>query len=95
MVSDITANKNLISIIFSVFEVLFNPYTGDIILMREEWSSVYKVWNKRPKLIARHIPNNESDQYQVLATAEPQGCVFQKIETKIVEGDKVDTHLGK
>ena len=80
---------------YLVYEVLFNPYTGDMILMREEWSSLTKVWNKRPNLIARHIPNNESDQYQILATAEPQGCVFQKVETEIVEGDTVDTHLGK
>lgn len=77
-----------------VYEVLFNPYTGDMILMREEWSSLTKVWNKRPNLIARHIPNNESDQYQILATAEPQGCVFQKVETEIVAGETVDTHLG-
>ena len=80
---------------YLVYEVLFNPYTGDMILMREEWSSLTKVWNKRPNLIARHIPNNESDQYQILATAEPQGCVFQKVETEIVEGNTVDTHLGK
>ena len=80
---------------FLVFEVLFNPYTGDMILMREEWSSVCQVWNKKPKLIPRHIPHNESDQYQVIPTAEPQGCVFQKVDTEIVEGELVNTHLGK
>jgi len=77
-----------------VYEVLFNPYTGDMILMREEWSSVLSIWNRRPVLIPHHIPNDESDQYQILPTAEPQGCVFQKVETEIVEGDKVDSHLG-
>jgi len=77
-----------------VYQVLFNPYTGDIILMREEWASVLKIWKKRPELIASHIPNNESGQYQILPTAEPQGCVFQKVETEIVEGNEVDSHLG-
>jgi len=77
-----------------VYEVLFNPYTGDMILMREEWSSLIKVWKKRPELIPKHIPNNESDKYQILPTAEPQGCVFQKVGKEIVEGNKVDSHLG-
>ena len=50
---------------------------------------------KKPKLIPVHIPIGDVKNYKVIATSIPQGCVLQKNEQEIKEGDNVSSHLGK
>jgi hypothetical protein len=76
-----------------VFGVLFHPYSGDIILMREDWSSFLKM-RKKPKLIPIHIPLSESENYKIIPTSSPQGCVIQMENKNIIEGNNVGKHHG-
>jgi len=82
-----------------VHNVLFNPYTGDVILESENWSSFVKSsfklgrW-RRATLVPRHIPRDNAEQFHVLGTSSPQGMVIQPDEFS-PRGEFVDGgHLG-
>ena len=82
-----------------VHNVLFNPYSGDIILESETWSSFVKSSFKigsgrKPKLIPLHIAESDVENYNVLATSAPQGFVLQPKDFEPKE-TFVDQHLGK
>lgn len=83
-----------------VHNVLFNPYTGDVILESENWSSFVKSsfklgrW-RRATLVPRHIPREDAEHFQVLGTSSPQGMVIQPSEFS-PRGEFVDDgHLGE
>jgi hypothetical protein len=76
-----------------VFGVLFNPYTGDVILMREDWKSFLKM-KKIPTLIPVHIPLEDAKKYKIVPTSQPQGCVIHREEDIVEEGKNVSKHYG-
>ena len=82
-----------------VHNVLFNPYSGDIILESEKWSSFVKSSFKlggarKPKLVPFHIAESDVGNYNVLGTSAPQGMVIQPNNFNPDE-TFVDQHLGK
>ena len=83
----------MIKYIFLVFGVLFNPYTGDVILMREDWKSFLKM-KKIPTLIPVHIPLEDAKKYKIVPTSQPQGCVIHREEDIVEEGKNVSKHYG-
>ena len=83
----------MLKYIFLVFGVLFNPYTGDVILMREDWKSFLKM-KKIPTLIPVHIPLEDAKNYKIVPTSQPQGCVIHREEDIVEEGKNVSKHYG-
>ena len=81
-----------------VFEVLFNPYSGDVILKSESWTDFVKAsfspFGRKPRLVSRQLPREEASDYEVFGTSKPQGMVIQRQGFVPKEGALIDSHLG-
>jgi len=78
-----------------VHKVLFNPYDGGVVLMREQWRSVINPLNfRRPKLEIFYIKMDDEHKYKPIGVTMPDGFVIQKSEQNVVDGDVVPTHEG-
>jgi len=78
-----------------VHKVLFNPYDGAVLLMRERWSSVTAPFNrKRPELEMLYIPHQNNKNYKPVGTTLPTGMVLQESDIEFKDGQEVKGHAG-
>ena len=75
--------------------MLFNPYDGAVLLMRERWSSVTAPFNrKRPELELLYIPHENNKNYKPVGTTLPTGMVLQESDIEFKDGQEVKGHAG-
>jgi len=78
-----------------VHKVLFNPYDGGVVLLRERWRNVINPLNtRRPKLEIFYLPMSDGLKFKPVGTTLPTGCVIQKDEDQIKNGEEVTGHEG-
>lgn len=78
-----------------VHRVLFNPYTGGVVLMREQWKNVINPLKMRkPVLEAFYIKPDEIVDYKPIGTTLPEGIVLRKSHETYTDGEEVPHHEG-